>query len=147
MQEFVSQANIEKYRKLLAGTLDAATRKEIERQLAEELAKRHPPNHPSNDIAEIVEWDADSHSGLVLHSLVAHDTAMLLGNGCGLRLSLARRHSKQISETVQVNLTVDQAQALINDLQLIVDWTRLSPAERKARAIPPETPKKTESNL
>lgn len=89
-------------------------------------------------------WDIDEDRNLALHFLVAHDTAMLIGDSCGLRLSLAanRREPETTSIVVQAKMTVDQAQALIHDLQRVVDWTRLSPAERKARAQP-AAPKKT----
>lgn len=84
-------------------------------------------------------WESDEDGSLVLHTLVAHDTAMLAGDRCGLRLSLAPyggRH-KTISPSVHIDLSPEQAQALIRDLQHIVDWTRLSPEERKARAVTP----------
>ncbi len=43
MQDFISRKNIENYRLMLCGaTLDPAVRLEVERLLAEELAKQPP---------------------------------------------------------------------------------------------------------
>lgn len=129
MQEFVSRKNIERYRLLLAGTsLDPAARKEIEKLLSEELAKLEP--------VEIVMWDTDSEGSTIFHPLVTHETAMLLGGMCGLRLSLGPYdgHPKMIARAVQLKLTPDQAQALARDIQHLSDWTQLPLEERKRRA-------------
>lgn len=53
MQEFIARANIEKYRTLLAGPLDAATREEVERLLSEELANQPRPKR-AKDLGEPV---------------------------------------------------------------------------------------------
>jgi len=81
-------------------------------------------------------WISDENGRLILYSVAGHDTAMLLDGGCGLRFALAARLDDDAAPLppLQLSMTVDQAQALIDDLQQVIDWTRLSSAERRTRA-------------
>jgi hypothetical protein len=81
-------------------------------------------------------WISDESGRLVLYSVAGHDTAMLLDGGCGLRFALAARPDDDAAPLppFQLSMTVDQALALIHDLQQVVDWTRLPLAERRAPA-------------
>jgi hypothetical protein len=68
-------------------------------------------------------WDTNEIGNITLSPLISYETATLAETGCGVRLILARPEdaSGTGSLVAQMAMTVAQAEALVQDVQQMID--------------------------
>lgn len=80
-----------------------------------------------------MQWDMNERGTINLTPLIEHSTAALYDTGCGLRLVLSRPEDPYGtgSLVVQMAMTVEQATALVRDIQRTIDHILSSASAQK----------------